>query len=101
MIMQSGGISLVVSGEIPRFKSIKINALKSELIPAAPPNTCFMQSHENSKTLYRRQSVRGFLFQGVLSSITTTHRKRGILGGIDDFQEIDTPNEIQPHRHHN
>ncbi len=49
MIMQSGGISLVVSGEIPRFKSIKINALKSELIPAAPPNTCFMQSHEVPK----------------------------------------------------
>ena len=33
MIMQSGGISLVVSGEIPIFKSIKINALKFELIP--------------------------------------------------------------------
>ena len=41
MIMQSGGISLVVSGEIPRFKSIKINALKSELIPAASTKYLF------------------------------------------------------------
>ena len=35
--------------------------------------------------------------KGVKTSNTTAHRKRGILGGINDFQEIDTPNEIQPH----
>ena len=90
MIMQSGGISLVVSGEIPRFKSIKINALKFELIPAAPPTHCFMQYHENSKTLYRRQSVRGFLFQGVLSGIATAHHFLGIFVGITNFHSRDT-----------
>ena len=66
--------------------------------PPPPPTHCFMQYHGITKTPCRRQSVRGFLFQGVSHSNTTAHRKRGILEGIDDFLEVHTPNEIQPHR---
>ena len=51
------------------FKTIKINTLTSELIPAAPPITRFMRYHENSETLYRQQSVRGFLFYGLLKTL--------------------------------
>ena len=53
--------------------------------PPPPPTHCFMQYHENSKTLYRRQSVRGFLFQGVSHGNTTAHRFVGIFVGITNF----------------